>query len=504
VTGSEDFLDQSMALLGALVLDNGDRWGAVASETQRADALAILSESGPRRHWLGRARGYSKTSDVAALLLVLLLTLRPGSECVAAAADADQAGILVRRMRGLVTRTGVEDNFEMTSKRVTCKWTQSFVEVLPADGASAWGLAPAVVVLDEFPQWRDTENARELYDALVTALPKVPGSRLIIMGTAGDPAGWAAKVREEALADPENWRVSEPIGPPPWMSAAAVELERRHRLPSIFSRLFENRWTAPENRLTSMEELRAAVRLDGPQDYKPGVRYKIGVDLGLRHDRTAIAVVHGEDVEGTDAKRVVVDRMIVFEGTKANEVTLSDVEDTLFDTWQTYGRPRIRIDPWQGIGLAQRLRRRGVAVEEWSYSDRRYGAAAAALFNLLRDGLLDLYDHPALLDELATVRLRETSLPGVVRVDHEPGRHDDLCQALGFAVTALLERADGGGQFLLPEGMIPKAPIGRQYEPRGEPAVPVVREGEPRPTDRLTNFWTARRHAGFQPPRHRR
>ena len=170
-------VDMAMELLGALVLtDHGDRWGALATEVQRVDAHAILSGDGPRRHWLGRARGYSKTTDVAALLIVLLLTLPFGSECAAAAADADQASILVRRMRGLLRRTKVlTDKFEVTARRVTCKRSGSFVEVLAADGASAWGLLPSVVVLDEFPMWRDSQNARELYDALVTALPKISG-----------------------------------------------------------------------------------------------------------------------------------------------------------------------------------------------------------------------------------------------------------------------------------------------------------------------------------------
>ena len=280
------------------------------------------------------------------------------------------------------------------------------------------------------------------------------------MGTAGDPAGWAAKVRQEALGDPESWRVSEPEGAPPWMSAADIELERRHRLPLIFARLFENRRTAPENRLASMEDLRTAVRLDGPQEYKPGVKYKVGADLGLRFDRTAICVCHAESVDGEEhTKRVVVDRMIVFEGTKANEVSLAHVEETLYhgETWRTFGRPRIRLDPVVGHGLAQRLRKRGVTVEEWSYSDKRYGAAAGALFGLLRDGLLDLYDHPALLDELATVRLRETALPGVVRVDHDNGKHDDMVQALGFAVTVLLNHR-GRGQLPHPHGGRPQRP----------------------------------------------
>ena len=73
-------------------------------------------------------------------------------------------------------------------------------------------------------------------------------------------------------------------------------------------------------------------------------------------------------------------------------------------TWRTYGRPRIRLDPWQAIGLAQAGTQTG--RRPWrngSYSDRRYGAAAGALFGLLRDGLLDLYDDSKLLDELATV-----------------------------------------------------------------------------------------------------
>jgi len=111
---------------------------------------------------------------------------------------------------------------------------------------------------------------------------------------------------------------------------------------------------------------------------------KIGCDIGLRHDRTAICVCDAETVEGQErTKRVVLDRMIVFEGSKANEVTLAQVEETLYETWRMFGHPRIRLDPWQGIGLAQRLRTRGVYVEEWSYSDKRYGAAAGALFGLL-------------------------------------------------------------------------------------------------------------------------
>ena len=131
------------------------------------------------------------------------------------------------------------------------------------------------------------------------------------------------------------------------------------------------------------------------------------------------------------------------------------------------------------------------------------GAAASALFGLLRDGLLSLYDHAPLLEELANVRLRETKMPGVVRVDHDPGRHDDMVQALGFAVTALLERPGGTLTFEIPTGHIRSAPIDRRsYSPPAAPGqgpVEVVHEGQ-QMSDRLLSFKAARRHAGYQRP----
>jgi len=49
-----------------------------------------------------------------------------------------------------------------------------------------------------------------------------------------------------------------------------------------------------------------------------------------------------------------------------------------------------------------------------------------------------------LLDELAHVRLRESS-PGVYRLDHDSGRHDDRAVALALAVTTLLQDPAGAG-----------------------------------------------------------
>src|SRR5581483_7304710 len=64
-------------------------------------------------------------------------------------------------------------------------------------------------------------------------------------------------------------------------------------------------------------------------------------------------------------------------------------------------------------------------------------------FRLLREHAVALPDAPELLDELAHVRLRESS-PGVLRMDHDADRHDDQAIALALVAHSLVE--DGPGQ----------------------------------------------------------
>jgi phage terminase large subunit-like protein len=377
--------------------------------------------------------------------------------------------------------------------------TGARLEVIPADAASSYGLRGHLYIVDELTQWPSAQ--RDVWTSILSAVPKVPDCRLAVLASAGDPAHWSYQVRERARVS-DAWRLHEVPGPVPWVSASALEEQRALLTDSQYARLHLNQWTASEDRLVTVEGLTAAVRLDGPQEYRPGVTYRIGVDLGLRNDRTAIAVCHAESAPGVRSRRVVLDRMIVFSGTRADEVKLAEVEGVLLEAWRIYGRPKVRLDPWQAIGLAQRLRRQGVAVEEWSYSAQRYGAIATALYTLLRDGLLDLYDDPDLLDELANVRLKET-LPGLVRVEHDPGRHEDRCVALGFAITALLEKPTRGGQLHVPTGRIPTPRLisDRSGGPDGVPVVQDDRQPRDRPGAKgYVPFVDARRLPGYTPP----
>jgi hypothetical protein len=207
--------------------------------------------------------------------------------------------------------------------------------------------------------------------------------------------------------------------------------------------LFLNEWTAAEDRVATADDVQAALTLDGPLPPQPGVGYLIALDLGLKNDRTVAVVCHAvvtlDEDERPQGARIVLDRIETWQGTRDRPVDLGAVEEWIAVASETYNRAGAVIDPWQAVGLGQRLRQRGISVEEFTFSASSVGRLASTLVQLLRGRRLDLpADDDELADELTNLRLRETA-PGVLKLDHDPDRHDDRAVSLALAATRLLE-----------------------------------------------------------------
>jgi phage terminase large subunit-like protein len=461
---------RAFALLGALRLEDDSHWGEKAVSWQREDARAILDPNPPHLHFLTRARGGSKTGDLGAVCVAALLELLPGgSRAYAFASDRDQAALLVDAIAGYVGRTeGLAGALKVDSYRVTATRGGARLDVMAADDASAWGLKGHLFICDEYAAWPTTPGPRRLWTAIASAVPKVADCRLVILTTAGDPAHPSRKLLEQAKSS-EAWRVREVPGPVPWISPNALAEQRRLLLESQYARLHLNQWVASEDRLVDPEALADAVTLDGPQEPRAGAHYWIGVDIGVKQDRTAAAVCHAEKVDGDGARRVVLDRLLVWQGSRLRPVKLDDVETALLEASRRYNRAEVRLDPWQAVGLGQRLSSKGVRIDEYAFGAQSVGRLASTLHMLLRDRRVSLFDDTELLDELANVRLRETS-PGVVRMDHDPDRHDDRAIALSLAALALVENPVSGqvGTIFTDMAPIPRRPVangGGAYNP---------------------------------------
>jgi hypothetical protein len=177
----------------------------------------------------------------------------------------------------------------------------------------------------------------------------------------------------------------------------------------------------------------------------PRWRYVVSADLSTKRDTTVVSICHLELIVDNETgaslgERMVLDRMVTWTPHGGQRVSLPEVEEAIFQACVSFGAPLI-IDPWQAVGLAQRLRERGIYVEEFTFSQQSVGRLALTLHNLIKEHALAIPDDPDLINELSNVRLRETS-PGVYRMDHDPDKHDDRAVCLALAAVWLLQEPE--------------------------------------------------------------
>ena len=315
------------------------------------------------------------------------------------------------------------------------------VRALAAD-ASAMGKRAWMITLDEVANWPETRKARRFWGVLTSGNRKVAACRTVVITNAGDPQHWAWKRRETARSS-QHWRFVSIPGPLPWLTPVDLQiLQENAETESEYERLHLNRWTTSEDRLASRADLAACTTLPGPLAPVRRCRYVCTLDIGIVNDRTVLAVMHTEEAEG--GRRVVLDRIVRWQGTKTAPVDLAEVRDTLLALTMDYNSAEVVLDPHQAVLIAQEARARGVMVHEFAFTATSVGRLALSLHQAIRNHRVALPDDETLMDELVSVRLRKNTL-GVYRLDHDSGQHDDQAVALALGTHYLLD-ADGGAE----------------------------------------------------------
>lgn len=477
-------MSDAIDLVGGLILESGETWASVAHPLQVNDAAAVLaSEPTHRRHWHGRPRGWSKTTDAAGYSIAALLTpelIGPRERGYCCAADRDQAGLLISAMAGLVHRTGLSGALDVETWKVTSRDTGASIMVLASDAASAYGLRSPWWTVDELGQWDDAPSSRRFYEAISTSWPKVP-TRVTVISTAGIPGGFASEQYRFALSEPA-WRVSEVHEPPPWVSAAEIESERRRLPTSAFLRYWRNEWAQGEDKLLEVADIDACVTLSGDVEYRSGRTYCIGVDLALRNDNAVVLTGH---LEGRGSESVVaVDRCEVFAPRKGRDVDLQAVEDLIEARSHEYGGCPVIFDPAQAWQMMARLRSRGRRIVEHTFSASSNTKRTLLLLELVRAHRFWLPDDLELRNEMISLRVKELG-PGQYRYDHPVGGHDDRVTALSLVALHLIERPSG-----------PVSTSARQFGRRLGPVGPTA--GARRPPSTRVPGWKGPRR-GYDP-----
>ena len=403
-----------------IILEDEMPFGDKMETWQKEDFTAL--DNGQFRHaYLERPRGHSKTGDIGSEAVVEMVLGRPGQRLFCAAADEDQAKLLFEDVAGKFQRhPALRDLVRVTQKEIAVKATGSRLRVLASDAPTAYGLRPDWIAIDELAEWR----RRELWDSLWTATGKRPNCRMLVISTAGwDRTSICWEVREIAERE-ADWFFSPRGQSASWISKDWLAQQQRTLPAHVYARLHESRWVDGVGAWLSTEQVEAVFQ-EAPDGDGPRC---IGLDIGVVRDRTAIALV----------KRVggftIVEHLLIFSPTRQNRVDLTLVEEEVQALALRYGCS-VWCDPYQAVGLAQRLAHKGVQVQEYPFTGERRRAVFATLLDLISTGRLRSRPHDAFRRELLSLEVKEGASGW--RVDHRSNAHDDAVIAVGLGLMGL-------------------------------------------------------------------
>lgn len=390
-----------------------------------------------------------KSTTVAALALYHLV-VTPNAECIIVAAARDQAEVILRQARMFYHKSEPLQRLMVIRQRsILSTLDEGRIRVLASDEDTADGVIPTLAIVDELHR----HKSAELYGVLRDGLgPR--GGRMVTISTAASaldsPLGQLRThahslpgftrqgkhnhVRSsdgvfafhewclDAEDDVEDMAVVKQANPAPWQTEDELAKRRNSGLmtPWGWLRFACGIWTEGEEpwlEPAAWDDL-ARPGLEIPE----GEQVWLGVDIGVRGDSTAIAMVAEQD-ETLLAKATIM----------PPPVSLEDVEDAIRNLAGRYQVQAIAFDPWSFRRSAEMLEAEGLPMIEVPQSPERMHIVSAELFRLIETGVLRHDGDPNLRAHVLAGVTKETERGWRLRKDPKSRRPIDALIALAMA-----------------------------------------------------------------------
>lgn len=379
-------------------------------------------------------KGNGKTAITSALAIEHLLT-EPDARCYIAAASRDQAAIMYDFARGFVQRNpALEEVILVRSgyRELRLKDGGGFLKVLASDDATADGVGPTLALVDELHR----HKTGALYAVFRDGLDKRGGS-MITISTAGastkSPLGEirdrAYKLRNRQLdgfhlraatadssfvfhewavpegADTRDLAVVKRANPSSFVTKQS--LKRRRDSPSMHEREWLryacNQWHASQD--AWLEPGKWPALAEPGMTIPDGSPVWIGVDIGLKFDTSAVAVV-GEARE--DGRYPVTGTVFEPPG-DGQQLDLSVVEHHIRQLARRYQVNALVYDLWNFTRSAQELAENpGLWCLEFPMTNERMVPACARLLDAVNRRELVHDGDPVLQAHVESGVVRET------------------------------------------------------------------------------------------------
>lgn len=384
--------------------------------------------------WIvGRGAGKSRLSAVLAVFFACARSYArvPGESIyvVVLAPDRRQASITHRYISGLLKSVPALAALVVRETRDAVELSNGVViEVATADYRTVRGRSVALAIVEEgafLPTDDSATPDAELLRALRPALARVPGSLLVFVSSPYARRGELYRAwREHFGKDGDTLVVKAPtLRLNPTFDRRAVEKAFADDPASAASE-YGAEFRSDVETFLSREAIEAATvpgRLELPR--VAGVAYRAFLDFagGSGGDSAALAIAHTED------GRQVLDLARELRPPFSPAQACADFATAC----RTYGLGTAQADRWGGQFPVEAMRALGVTVE---VATKTKSDLYRELLPLVNSGRVELLDLPRLAAQLGGLE-RRTARGGRDSVDHAPGGHDDLANAVAGALT---------------------------------------------------------------------
>ena len=394
-----------------------------------------------RELWIvaGRRAGKDSVASLVATYSAVffcadLRELRPGEKAVVQclACDRSQAQIIlnyvrsyfdhVAPLRSMVTRrtaTGLELQNDVC------------IEIGTNSYKSVRGRAFLLSILDEVAFYQDETSARpdtETYNAVKPGLATLPGSMLIGISSPYRKSGLLyTKYKKHFAQDDDTVLVIQApsLALNPTLDPEIIEKAMEDD-PAVARAEWMAEWRDDVSGFVDADVVAACVS-PGVRELPPvrGIRYFGFIDpSGGSSDSMTVAVAHRE------ADRGVVD--LVRE--RRPPFSPTDVCLEFSAALKSYGIGSVQSDKYAGSWVVESLAAQGIRCEQ---SAEPKSSLYTNLLPLLNSNRIELLDHPRLVTQLCGLE-RRTARGGRDSIDHAPGGHDDLANAVAGAAALAL------------------------------------------------------------------
>lgn len=384
-----------------------------------------LTAEGRMRHTelcFSAGKKSGKTGLAAMIVIYTAVVLAGvGGEIYLLANDEEQAQSRVFKavVKILEVSPLLKGAVDITQNKIVFRSTGTFVQAVPNDYKGFSGANPVLNVYDELAYFA-SESSRRLWDEGVPSPARRISFRLSVStaGFEGEPTPLrdlhdrAMEHGEEIAPDLRRdgnllcfW-TNKMLAP--WQRPAWVAEMQRTLRPTQFARLILNRWTASESTFIELDQWDAitdpALK---PVLVDTGLPIWAGLDLGLRHDSTALVSVAWDG----DKIRLVDHKIFVPRGGQTLDVEAT-AQAAVLSLRSRFAVQAVAFDPWQAIGPAQTLTRQGVIMQELAQTTGNLTSMATNLLDLIKRRQFVAYAAPELREAVSKTIAIESSRGG--------------------------------------------------------------------------------------------